>query len=106
LGYFKFGIAAPPIETQYGWLMYYHRVTIPGSIYKVEAALLSLDEPSNVISLSDATLLEPETDYETTGLVPNVVFPCGAVLLDESIYLYYGGADKVVAVAKMELKEI
>jgi len=103
---FKFGIAAPPIETQYGWLMFYHRATIPGSIYKVEAALLHLDDPSNVISLTDATLLEPEMDYETNGLVPNVVFPCGAILLDGNIYLYYGGADKVVAVAKMELKDI
>ena len=103
---FKFGIAAPPIETKYGWLMFYHRASIPGSIYKVEAALLSLDNPLNVISLTDATLLEPEMDYETDGIVPNVVFPCGAVLLNDSIYLYYGGADKVVAVAKMELKDI
>ena len=102
----KFGIAAPPIETQYGWLMFYHRVTIPGSIYKVEAALLSLNEPTKVISMTDATLLEPEMDYETTGLVSNVVFPCGNVLLDGSIYLYYGGADKVIGVAKMELNDI
>ncbi len=103
---FKFGIAAPPIETQFGWLMFYHRATIPGSIYKVEAALLDLENPTNVISQTDATLLEPEMDYEETGLVSNVVFPCGAVLFNDSIYLYYGGADKIVAVATMELKGI
>lgn len=102
----KFGIAAPPIETKYGWLMFYHRVAIPGDIYKIEAALLQLDNPVNVIAKTDATLLEPEMDYEKTGLVHNVVFPCGAVLIDEKIFLYYGGGDRVVGVAKMDLVDI
>lgn len=102
----KFGIAAPPIETKYGWLMFYHRATIPGSVYKVEAALLDLENPSLIVSQADATLLEPEMDYEENGVVRNVVFPCGAVLLNGTIYLYYGGADKVVAVAKMEFEDL
>lgn len=103
----KFGMSAPPIETEYGWLLIYHRATMSTpNVYKVEAALLALDDPSLVISQTDATLLEPEMDYEAIGIVPNVVFPCGAVLLNETIYLYYGGADKVVAVAVMELKNI
>jgi predicted GH43/DUF377 family glycosyl hydrolase len=45
-------------------------------------------------------------DYEKIGQVPNVIFPCGAVILNDEIFLYYGGADKVVAVAKMGLKDI
>jgi predicted GH43/DUF377 family glycosyl hydrolase len=103
----KFGIAAPPIETQYGWLMFYHRATIScPSVYKVEAALLALDNPSIILSQTDATLLEPEMEYEERGIVSNVVFPCGAVLLNGIIYLYYGGADKVIGVAKMELNDI
>lgn len=35
------------------------------------------------------------------GQTPHVVFPCGAVLVDGTIYLYYGGADSVVCVASM-----
>lgn len=102
----KFGIAAPPIETAHGWLMFYHRATTPNSVYKVEAALLDPGDPCRITFQTDATLLEPEMDYEESGIVRNVVFPCGAVLLNEEIYLYYGGADKVVGVAKMKLKDL
>lgn len=102
----KFGIAAPPIETEHGWLLFFHRVTVPGNIYKIEALLLDLDDPATVIAETDATLLEPELDYEKIGNVPNVVFPCGAILMEECVYIYYGGADRVVCVAKMGLKEI
>jgi len=50
--------------------------------------------------------MEPETDYEKYGLVNNVVFPCGAVLHEDDVFLFYGGADKVTGVAKMSLKSI
>ena len=79
---------------------------MPGDIYKVEAGLLALNDPTKVIAKTDASLLEPELDYEKIGQVPNVVFPCGAVLLNDMVYLYYGGGDRVVGVAKMELKDI
>ncbi len=102
----KFGIAAPPIETPHGWVMFYHRVSVPGDIYKVEAALLALNDPTKVIATTDATLLEPEMDYEKIGIVSNVVFPCGAVLHNDEIFLYYGGGDRVVGVAKMDLKSL
>ena len=102
----KFGIATPPIETEYGWLLFYHRVSIPGDIYKIEAALLDLNDPTTVITQTDATIFEPEMDYEKYGIVRNVVFPCGAVLLNKKIYLYYGGGDRQVGVAMMGLEDI
>jgi len=97
----KFGIAAPPIETEHGWLLFFHRVSVPGNVYKIEALLLDRNNPERVIGETDATLIEPEMDYEKVNHVYNVVFPCGAVLLNNEVYLYYGGADQVVAVAKM-----
>ena len=45
-------------------------------------------------------------DYELYGDVPNVVFPCGAIMLKDEIYLYYGCADSVVGVARMKVKDI
>lgn len=101
----KFGLATPPIETEQGWLLLFHRVADP-SIYKVEALLLDLEDPTKVIAETESSLFEPEMDYEKVGDVNNVVFPCGAVLLDGEVYIYYGGADKVVGVAKMALSEI
>lgn len=102
----KFGIAAPPIKTDYGWLLFFHRVTVPHGIYKIEALMLDAKNPAHVIAETDATLLEPEMNYEKKGQIANVVFPCGAVLLNNDIFLYYGGADEVVAVAKMSLSDI
>ena len=44
-----------------------------------------------------------EAPYEKEGLVNNVVFPCGMIVRNGLVYIYYGGADKVVGVATMEL---
>ena len=102
----KFGIAAPPLETPRGWLLFFHRVTQTGSIYKVEALMLDRNDPSRVIAESGATLLEPETNEERFGQTPNVVFPCGAVIRNGNVLLYYGGADSVICVARMTLERV
>jgi predicted GH43/DUF377 family glycosyl hydrolase len=102
----KFGIAAPPIEIDQGWLLFFHRISIPGDIYKIEAMLLESSEPMQIIAETDATILEPEQDYECFGHVNNVVFPCGAILKDDKIFLYYGAGDKVTGVARMALAKI
>jgi len=38
--------------------------------------------------------------------VPKVVFSCGQVVRGKIIYIYYGGADKVLAVAKINLDKL
>lgn len=100
------GIASTPIETKHGWLLFYHWVTSSHTVYKAAVALLDLEDPTKILNKTDVDLLEPEMDYEKVGIVPNVVFPCGTVILDNDVYLYYGGADKVIGVAKMELSKI
>jgi predicted GH43/DUF377 family glycosyl hydrolase len=102
----KIGIGAPPIETEQGWLLLYHAVSDPGFMYKMGAMLLDYDDPRKIIARSDTPLFEPEKPYELEGQVPNVVFACGAVVIDGIVYMYYGGADSVVGVATMPLKNI
>ncbi|MDD5638387.1 MAG: glycosidase, partial [Candidatus Pacebacteria bacterium] len=51
-------------------------------------------------------ILEPEMPYEKEGLVPNVVFSCGAVDINGTLFVYYGGADKVIGVATIETKKL
>lgn len=102
----KIGIAAPPIKTQKGWILFYHGVSEEDNFYRVGALLLDLKNPTKVIARSDEPLLEPEMPYEKEGQVPNVVFPCGAVLLKDTIFVYYGGADQVVAVAMIKLMDL
>jgi beta-1,2-mannobiose phosphorylase / 1,2-beta-oligomannan phosphorylase len=102
----KVGISAPPIETEHGWLLLYHGVSEPGFMYKVGAMLLDYNDPKNIIARTDEPIFEPERPYELKGRVPNVVFPCGAVVINGIIYIYYGGADTVVGVATMPLKTL
>ncbi len=98
----KIGIAGPPIETEKGWLLLYHGIT-PDKYYKVGACLLDLNNPDTVTSRLSYPIFEPEEKYELEGIVNNVVFPCGNVVIGEDLYIYYGGADLVLGVAKMNL---
>jgi len=104
----KIGIAAPPIETKYGWLLLYHVVSKKGShrYYYVSAALLDVDDPTHVIARRETPLFEPEVPYEKEGQVAEVVFPCGAVVINDRLFVYYGGADKVIGVATIKLSEL
>jgi predicted GH43/DUF377 family glycosyl hydrolase len=104
----RIGIGPPPIETDDGWLLIYHgvRSTIAGAIYRVGLALLDLEQPSRVIHRSPDWVLAPSTSYERVGDVPNVVFPCGAVVRDRTLRLYYGAADSSIALATADLDEV
>ena len=106
----KIGAGPIPIETDKGWLLFYHGVvnTCNGFVYSFGAALLDTDTPSKVLLRGDAPLISPQMDYETVGFVPNVCFPCAA-LSDAAtgrIAVYYGAADSTIAVAYTTADEI
>ncbi|MCX6753758.1 MAG: hypothetical protein NTV03_01750 [Candidatus Nomurabacteria bacterium] len=102
----KVGITTPPIRTKYGWLLLYHGVSKSHNTYRVGALLLDLKDPAIVLARSSDPIFSPEEDYEKVGIVPNVVFPCGMVERGGKLFIYYGGADKVVGVATMKLSII
>lgn len=99
----KIGAGPIPIETPEGWLMIYHGVltSCNGFVYSMSAALLDLDEPWRVIHQPKSYLMCPEETYECVGDVPNVIFPCAALVDGDSgrIAIYYGAADTVTALA-------
>ncbi|MEM1797717.1 MAG: hypothetical protein QXX87_00685 [Candidatus Jordarchaeales archaeon] len=101
----KVGIGPPPIRIKEGWLLFYHGVSEEG-VYRVGVLLLDPENPLKVLARSEEPLMEPEEWYERWGQVPNVVFPCGAVLIDDTIYIYYGGADTVVGVATISVRDV
>jgi predicted GH43/DUF377 family glycosyl hydrolase len=100
----KVGSAAPPIKVSDKWLMIYHGVSRHGT-YRLGAALLDASGTS-VISRTTDWIFEPLETYEREGEIPNVVFSCGAVVRDDTVFLYYGGADKVIGVATASLMHI
>jgi predicted GH43/DUF377 family glycosyl hydrolase len=99
----KVGISAPPIKTKNGWLLLYHGVSKSHNTYRIGAVLLDLNDPAIALARTTDPIFEPKELYEKVGVVNNVVFPCGMVLKDGLLYIYYGGADSVVGVATIEL---
>ncbi|GAX62137.1 cytoplasmic protein [Candidatus Scalindua japonica] len=97
----KVGLSPQPIRTDEGWLILYHGVktTAAGSIYRNGLALLDLEKPTKLIARSDEWVFSPEEEYERTGDVDNVVFPCGWMEQDNNIRIYYGSADSCIATA-------
>jgi beta-1,4-mannooligosaccharide/beta-1,4-mannosyl-N-acetylglucosamine phosphorylase len=99
----KVGAGPAPIETTEGWLLFYHGVltSCNGFVYSFGAALLDLDKPWQVIARSRPYLISPREIYECVGDVPNVTFPCAALVDGDTgrLAIYYGCADTVTALA-------
>lgn len=98
----KIGLCTPPIKTKDGWILLYHGVSKISHHYRVGAMLLHPKDPSCVLSRTPWPILEAELPFERQGIVRNVVFPCGAVVKDDTLFIYYGGADTVVCVATIK----
>jgi predicted GH43/DUF377 family glycosyl hydrolase len=102
------GGGCPPIETPDGWLLIYHGVqdTIHGYVYSACAALLDLENPTKEIGRLKTALFAPEKAYEKMGYVNNVCFPTGAIVIEDTLYIYYGAADSRIACASLSLSEL
>ncbi len=104
----KVGAGPPPIRTDAGWLVLFHGVKEYGSVlqYRVGLALLDLDVPHKVIARTKGSVFAAEAPYEVTGMAPNVVFPTGAILRDDEVWMYYGAADKCIGLATAKLDDL
>jgi predicted GH43/DUF377 family glycosyl hydrolase len=101
----KIGGGAPPVRTDAGWLLIYHGVSDEGR-YCAGAALLDGRDPQQVLARLPYPILEPEEEYERIGDVPNVVFPEGAFVHDDTLYVVYGAADTCIAMASVPVGEL
>jgi predicted GH43/DUF377 family glycosyl hydrolase len=118
----KIGAGPPPIKTDKGWLFIYHGIdqvspprdqikTNHGTVdlkrtYRLGVMLIDKDDPSKILYRSKGFILEPKEKYEKDGFVPNVVFSCGAVVIDDTLYVYYGGADTVIGLATCKMSDL
>lgn len=108
----KIGAGPPPIRVEQGWLLIHHGVTgSPAQGWELQqdvrytagAMLLDADDPSTVLARSATPLLEPQTAEETSGTVPNVVFPTAIEEIDGVLFVFYGMADSAIGVARLDL---
>jgi beta-1,2-mannobiose phosphorylase / 1,2-beta-oligomannan phosphorylase len=93
----------PPIRTKYGWLLFYHAEDKddPGK-YKVGAMILDITDPTKILYRCKQPVLEPKEYYECEGYKGGIVYALGAVIKDDKLIIYYGGADNFVCVAYTE----
>ena len=108
------------IDGKQAWLELFHGVEktsqihedgMPFGLYRMGGMIFieGSDGPEAKF-ISKRPLLEPEEDYETgedgNGLVPNVVFPTGLVVVDGIAKIYYGAGDGVIALAEEKLEDL
>jgi predicted GH43/DUF377 family glycosyl hydrolase len=119
----KIGPSTQLVKTKAGWLFLYHAVgEIKPEIvevyggrgklersYSIEAALLSLEEPRKVLARTKNPIYIPSHPYELTGDekylvdVPYVIFPVGAVVVGEKLFIYAGAGDKYIVLLSCQL---
>lgn len=101
----RVGAGGPPIETKQGWLCIYHGYD-DDNIYRLGSFLLDLDDPRRILARSKGFLIEPVEAWELKGEVPNVVFSTANPVADGKVYVYYGGADRVIGLATCTIDEL
>lgn len=102
------GGGCPPIETKFGWLLIYHAVSENNHerTYCASAALLDIKNPTKILGRLNHPLFSPTEKWERSGDVNNVVFPSSAILNGENVDVYYGAADKVIALKTIDLNSL
>ncbi|MEI7709192.1 MAG: hypothetical protein WCI76_00590 [bacterium] len=106
-------VGATPIKTTHGWLFIYSHIQnyfqSPENldrIFGVEAVVLDMNNPLKILGRTHGPLLAPRESYELLGHVPDVIFPTGAILKADTLYIYYGAADMTVCIADVNLTDL
>ncbi len=101
------GVGPTPIKTKEGWLILYHAMDHRNpDRYRMGALILDLKDPTKILYRSSYPILEPSESYENNGYKWGVIYSCGAVVKDGRLFVYYGGADKVIGVASIPLQDL
>ncbi|MFA6300738.1 MAG: hypothetical protein WC609_00090 [Candidatus Paceibacterota bacterium] len=106
-------VGASPVKTKHGWLLVYSHIQnyFPGGdssdrIFGVEAVLLDMKNPLKIVGRTRSPILVPRESYELEGHVPNIVFPSGAILEKDTLYIYYGAADTTTCMAHLNIIDL
>jgi len=100
----QIGNCGSPLETKKGWILLTHGVG-PMRKYCIGAVLLDLKDPSKIIGRLEEPLLMPREE-EREGYVPNVVYSCGSIILNEELIIPYAISDSESHVAIIAVDEL
>jgi len=111
--YDQIEVGATPLKTAHGWLLVYAHIQnyfpAPGNlkrVFGVEAVLLDKNNPLKIVGRTRGPLLVPRESYELMGHVPNVIFPSGAILKKDTLFIYYGASDMTTCIAYVNLTDL
>lgn len=102
-------MGAPPVLTEKGWLVVYSHIQRYGrhdQVFGVETVILDKNNLRTIIGRTKGPFMAPEEHYEKIGMVPNIVFPTGALIRGERLEIYYGAADTYCAVASIPIENL
>jgi len=105
-------VGAPPIKTPYGYLLVYSHIQnyFGGSnldrVFGIEAVFLDFENPLKIIGRTRGPIVAPRESYELLGYVPDVVFPTGAIIKKDTLFIYYGASDMTVCVAYVNFDDL
>lgn len=98
------GNCGSPLETKKGWILLTHGVG-PMRKYSIGVSLLDLKDPSKIIGRLDEPLLSPKEESRE-GYVPNVVYSCGSIILNDQLIMPYAISDSESHIASIPLDEL
>jgi predicted GH43/DUF377 family glycosyl hydrolase len=104
-------VGATPIKTPHGWFFMYSYIQNyfsggDNKIFGIEAALLDLNDPLKIVGRTNGPILVPREPYELLGHVSDVVFPSGAILEKDTLYIYYGATDTTTCMAHVNITDL
>ncbi len=98
-------VGPPPVKTKYGWLIFYHGMDKNDpNRYKLGAMLVDPNDPRKILYRSPYPILEPDEWYENDWK-PGIIYASGAVVKEDTLFIYYGGGDKYVGVAYTNIND-
>jgi predicted GH43/DUF377 family glycosyl hydrolase len=100
----QIGNCGSPLETKKGWILLTHGVG-PMRKYCIGVSLLDLQDPTKIIGRLDEPLLAPREE-EREGYVPNVVYSCGSIILNDELIIPYAISDSESYVASIPVDEL
>ncbi len=107
----RVGAGVSPIALEEGWLEIYHgsrRSTCANEVgaYSAGAMLMDRNDSTHILKRSRGPIMQPSTNFEQQGFVPNVVFPTALIECKDSLTMYYGAADTCIGVVEFSRHEL
>lgn len=102
-------VGSQPVRTDEGWIVvfsYIEQYFNEHRIFRIDAAFLDLHNPRELVGQTLDPLLVPVEPYELYGMVPNVIFPSGAIIIDNKFHIFYSGTDTTICSASVNLNDL